>query len=76
MLDAQPGLAAAVARQNQGLTPAEAKIAAAAIEDVRLQKKMMAELQQVNTQLAADRVQLREQLAVGRQLAAATARRN
>ena len=55
MLDAQPGLAAATARRNQDLTPTEAKVAAAAAEDARLQKGMVAGLQQMNTQLAADR---------------------
>ena len=84
LLDAQPGLAAAAARRNQGLTPTETKVAAAATEDAKLQKEMVAELQRMNTQLAADmatdasqyagdRVQLREQLAVERQLAAAAA---
>jgi hypothetical protein len=58
-------LAAAAARQNQGLA-AETKVAAATAEDARLQREMVAGLQLKITQLTADGVQLREQLTAER----------
>ena len=61
LLDAQPGLAAAATRRNQE-DAAVTKVAAAAAEDVRLQREMIAGLQLKITELNSTTVRLREQL--------------
>ena len=55
LLDVQPGLAAAAAR-NQDLAPVEAEVAATTADGARLQQETVTGLQQMNTELTADRV--------------------